>query len=54
MKIKRSHWAIENNLHRMLDVAFREDACRASLGNSAENLNILRKEALHEAEYLTV
>jgi predicted transposase YbfD/YdcC len=47
MRIKRSHWAIENNLHWMLDVTFREDACRASLGNSAENLNILRKEALH-------
>ena len=46
LRIKRSHWAIENNLHWSLDVAFREDECRATLGNSAENLNILRKQAL--------
>ena len=47
LHIKRSHWAIENNLHWSLDVTLREDASRARLGNSPENLNILRKEALH-------
>ena len=47
LRVKRSHWAIENNLHWMLDVAFREDDCRARAENSAENLNILRKMALH-------
>ena len=46
LRIKRSHWAIENNLHWTLDTTFREDDSRATLGNSAENLNILRKEAL--------
>ena len=46
LKIKRAHWAIENNLHWMLDVAFREDDARARLENAAENLNILRKQAL--------
>jgi len=46
LRIKRSHWAIENNLHWMLDVAFREDDCRARTENAAENLNILRKLAL--------
>ena len=46
LRIKRSHWAIENNLHWMLDVAFREDDARARLENAAENLNILRKQAL--------
>ena len=46
LKLKRSHWAIENNLHWSLDVTFREDEARARLGNAAENLNILRKQAL--------
>jgi len=47
LHIKRAHWSIENNLHWMLDMTFREDDSRATLGNSPENLNILRKEALH-------
>lgn len=47
LRLKRSHWAIENNLHWMLDVVFREDDSRAMLGNSAENLNIMRKQSLH-------
>jgi len=46
LMLKRSHWAIENGLHWMLDVVFREDDSRAMLGNSAENLNIMRKQAL--------
>jgi predicted transposase YbfD/YdcC len=46
LRIKRSHWSIENNLHPALDVTFREDDCRARLENAAENLNILRKQAL--------
>jgi predicted transposase YbfD/YdcC len=46
LRIKRSHWSIENNLHWALDVTFREDDCRARLENAAENLNILRKQAL--------
>ena len=37
---------IENNLYWALDVTFKEDSSRAMLGNSAENLNILRKQAL--------
>ena len=44
--IKRSHWAIENNLHWSLDVIFREDASRARLDNAPENLNVIRKEVL--------
>ena len=46
LRLKRGHWAIENNLHWSLDVTFREDEARARLGNAAENLNILRKQAL--------
>lgn len=46
MKIKRSHWAIENSLHWVLDMTFREDENRARTENAAENLNILRKQAM--------
>jgi predicted transposase YbfD/YdcC len=46
LRIVRSHWSIENNLHWMLDVVFKEDDSRATEGHSAENLNIMRKAAL--------
>lgn len=46
LEIKRSHWRIENDLHWILDVAFREDESRARAKNAALNLNILRKGAL--------
>lgn len=42
----RSHWGIENGLHWVLDMAFREDESRARTGHSAENLAVLRKLAL--------
>ena len=42
----RSHWQIENNLHWVLDVAFREDQCRIRDENSALNMAWLRKTAL--------
>ena len=43
----RSHWGIENQLHWVLDVTFREDNCRARAGNSAQNLATLRHIALN-------
>lgn len=43
----RGHWGIENQLHWHLDVTFREDANRARSGNAPQNLNILKKMALH-------
>lgn len=43
----RSHWGIENDLHWVLDVAFREDDNRARKGHSAENLALIRKLALN-------
>ena len=43
----RSHWAIENNLHWALDVAFSEDASRKRAGNAAQNYSILLKIALN-------
>jgi predicted transposase YbfD/YdcC len=45
-EIIRGHWSIENKLHWMLDVAFREDSCKAKKQNSPLNLNVLRKIAL--------
>ena len=44
---KRSHWSIENKLHWVLDMAFREDESRARKDNSAENFNVLRQIALN-------
>lgn len=43
----RGHWAVENNLHWILDVCFREDQCRARAGHAAQNLAILRQIALN-------
>jgi predicted transposase YbfD/YdcC len=42
----RAHWGIENSLHHVLDVAFREDACTITHGNAPRNLNVIRKIAL--------
>ncbi len=43
----RGHWGIENRLHWVLDVAFREDECRVRTGHAAENLAVLRHIALN-------
>ena len=43
----RSHWSIENSLHWVLDIAFREDECRKRKDNSAENFSILRHLTLN-------
>lgn len=42
----RAHWGIENGLHWVLDVAFREDDSRVRTGHAAENLAVLRRLAL--------
>ena len=47
MKYKRSHWGVENNLHWVLDMAFREDESRARKDNSAENFNVIRQIAFN-------
>jgi predicted transposase YbfD/YdcC len=39
----RSHWTIENSLHWVLDLAFREDDLRVRAGNAPENLALIRK-----------
>jgi predicted transposase YbfD/YdcC len=42
----RGHWGIENGLHWVLDVVFREDQSRARAGHAAENLAMLRRVAV--------
>lgn len=44
----RGHWGIENELHWVLDVAFREDDCRIRTGDGAQNFAILRRIALNQ------
>jgi len=43
----RSHWQIENSLHWVLDIAFREDESRLRKGHGQTNLSVLRKLALN-------
>jgi predicted transposase YbfD/YdcC len=47
LEAKRSHWGIENELHWVLDVAFREDDCRVRQQNAPQNLAILRHMAIN-------
>jgi predicted transposase YbfD/YdcC len=43
----RSHWGVENKVHWIMDVCFREDQSRARAGYAAENLATLRRLALN-------
>lgn len=43
----RTHWEIENKVHWVLDIGFREDDCRIRAGNGAENFAVLRHIALN-------
>ena len=43
----RTYWQIENKVHWVLDVAFREDDCRVRKGNGAQNFAVLRHIALN-------
>ncbi len=43
----RGHWSIENSLHWILDVVFREDLNRTRTDHSAENFAVLRHIALN-------
>lgn len=43
----RSHWAVENRVHWVLDVTFSEDASRVRLGHGAANLGTVRRLSLN-------
>ena len=47
LKVVRTHWHIENQLHWVLDVTFREDDSRIRTGNAAQNMTVLRHMALN-------
>jgi len=43
----RKHWAVENQLHWVLDVTFREDDSRVRRDNASENLGVFRHVAIN-------
>ena len=43
----RARWSIENNLHRTLDVTFREDQCRIRKNHAARNMAMIRRAVLN-------
>jgi predicted transposase YbfD/YdcC len=47
LRAVRGHWGIENQLHWVLDIAFREDECRLRKGHGAENFAVVRHVALN-------
>lgn len=47
LKVVRGHWSIENQVHWVLDVAFREDDCRVRSGNADQNFAVIRHIALN-------
>jgi len=46
-RVIRSHWSIENSLHGVLDVGFREDDSRIRKDHGPENMTTLRHIALN-------
>ena len=45
--VVRGHWGIENKVHWVLDIAFREDESRLRKGSGAQNFAVLRHIALN-------
>jgi predicted transposase YbfD/YdcC len=43
----RAHWGVENSLHWVLDVTFREDDSRIRTGYAPENFNIIRQLSIN-------
>jgi len=46
-RASRRHWGVENSLHWVLDVVFKEDQSRARAGFAAQNLASLRRLAIN-------
>lgn len=47
MNAVRKHWGVENCLHWVLDVTFREDESRIRVGSAPENLAVIRHMAMN-------
>ena len=47
LQLNRAHWSIENNLHRVRDVSFGEDASRVRSGNGPQVLAAARNALAH-------
>ena len=45
--VVRGHWGIENRLHWVLDMSFREDESRVRRENAAENFSVFRHVAVN-------
>ncbi len=43
----RRHWGIENRLHYVKDVTFKEDDSKIKKGNAAENFSLIRNIAIN-------
>jgi hypothetical protein len=43
----RAHWRIENSLHWVLDVLFKDDLSRLRTGHGARNMAVVRHFALN-------
>jgi predicted transposase YbfD/YdcC len=48
----KNHWRVENSLHWVLDVHFKEDANKSHIENSAHNFGILRKIAFNSIQLI--
>jgi predicted transposase YbfD/YdcC len=46
-KAIRSHWSIENSLHYIMDISFRDDESRIRQGNAPENIAVIKHVALN-------
>ena len=44
-KIVRSHWAVENSLHWVMDMVFRDDECRIRTENAPANFTTIKHMA---------
>ena len=43
----RAHWAVENSLHWVMDMAFRDDECRLRTDHAPANFTTLKHMALN-------
>ena len=44
-KAIRDHWGIENGLHWVMDMVFRDDECRIRKGNAPANFTTIKHAA---------